>query len=104
MLLGGHLFELQNVVVVIRPDDDQVAEEVAAVLLHRIYDSLVEVALDVEHEAAPLGIRHRGVVVVVDAGDGLQHGINDPGGFAGTNGAERDEVREKGLLIERHAP
>ena len=104
MLLGGYLFELQNVVVIIGPDDDQVAEDVAAVLFHHIYDSLMHIPLHIEHKAAPFGMGHRWVLTVVNAGNGFQYGINNCGSFAGTDGTKDNDVCEKSPFVKCHSP
>ena len=104
VLLRVDFLELQDVVIVVGPDDDQVPQEVAAVLLHHPDERLVKIALDVEHESAPLGVGHGGIVVVVEAGEGVKQRVNDGGGLAGADRAEGNDVRKQGLLVERHAP
>ena len=103
MLARRDLLEFQQVIVVVRPDDDQVLQEVAAVLLHHKDERLVKVSFRVEHEPAPFGVRLSGVFVFVEGGDGVEDRINDRRRFAGADCAEGNNVCEESLFVEGHS-
>ena len=103
MLARRDLLEFQYVIVVVGPNHDQILQQIAAMLLHQKYESLVKIAFNVENKSAPFGVRLLGVFVFVEGGDGVEDRINDRRRFAGADCAEGNNVCEESLFVEGHS-
>ena len=82
VLLGVDVLEFEDVVIVIGTDDDKIVKDISPMLLHHIDECLVKISFDVQHESAPFGIGHGGVVIAVEGSEGIKYRIDDGSRFA----------------------